>query len=247
MQFFDDTNKQGVCQLIDDLCDSDDTSFPRIKKTREVNRSFFQLGGEIIVSDGRWQFEDPNQTDYPRGTFALVEGQQLYSLDTEYLMIEMIEILDKDGFTYRKIKPIDHSQLGDLSPDEYFGITAANTPTKGFPTYYDKNGRHLRLYPAPAGTDVTLTAGLRVTFKRNPKTFTVTTGTGADTREPGLRGYHEILAYMSSIPYCMKYKKDRVVMYQNEVERLKKLLLKLYKFSEPDVRKIITGKPILYK
>lgn len=246
MVFYNTTTKQGICQKIDFLCDSDDTSYPRLDKTREVNESLKSLIGEVIFNDGTWQMDDPNQTDYPRGTVTLVEGQQLYSFATEYLSIEMVEILDKNGI-YRKIKPLDPSELGDQSPDEYFGEDSSGNPTKGFPEYYDKVGRHMRLYPAPAATSVTLAAGIRISFQRNPVTFTAVSTTAADATQPGLSIEHDILAYMAAVPYCQNYKKDRVNGYMLTIEQKRKKLLKAYNHREQDSRKKATMSPISFR
>lgn len=246
MQFYDSVAKQGICQKMDSICDTTDTTFPRVEKTREVNQAMFNLAAEIIVNDGRWQWDDPNQTDYNRGTFTLVEGQQLYSLDTEYLMIEMLEILNQDGNGYEKIFPIDALGLGDMAPDQYFGTDSSGNPVKGKVTYYDKIGKHLRFYLAPTVDSHKLAAGARITFKRNPKTFTVDSGTGADTTEPGLLGFHDILAFMGSLDQLNKYHKDRVAWAVNEITIKKEGLLKMYRQRAKDERRIITMKKILY-
>lgn len=246
MIFYNATTKQGICQKIDFLCDTSDTSYPRLDKTREVNEALKSLNGEIIFSDGNWQMDDPNNTDYPRGTTTLVEGQQLYSFATEYLSIEMVEILDVNGI-YRKIIPLDPSELGGQSPDEYFGEDSSGNPNKGFPLYYDKVGRHMRLYPAPAATSVTLAAGIRISFQRNPVVFTAVSTTADDTTEPGLAIEHDILAYMAALPYCQNYKKDRVNEYKLEIEQKKKRILKSYARREQDSRKRATMKPISFR
>ena len=245
MIFYNATTKQGISQKIDFLCDSNDTSYPRLDKTREVNEALKNLNGEIIFNDGTWQMDDPNQTDYPRGTTTLIEGQQLYSFATEYISIDMVEILDNNGI-YRKIRPLDQAELGDLGPDEYFGEDSSGNPVKGLPLYYDKVGRHMRLYPAPAATNVTLADGIRISFQRNPVVFTAVSTTANDTTEPGLAVEHDILAYLGALPYCVNYKKDRVVAYLNIIEQKKKRLLKAYAHREQDVRKVIRGKKIQY-
>ena len=49
MQFYgsptstDATYKQGICQEIDGLCDSTDTSYPREDKTRRVNTAYKEV------------------------------------------------------------------------------------------------------------------------------------------------------------------------------------------------------------
>ena len=189
--------------------------------------------------------DDPNHTDYPRGTTTLVEGQQLYSFATEYISIDMVEILDNNGI-YRKIKPLDPNDLGGVSPDEYFGEESNGDPVKGLPQYYDKVGRHMRLYPAPAATNVTLAAGIRISFQRNPVVFAAVSTTATDSTEPGLSVEHDILAYMGALPFCVNYKKDRVVTYMNIIAEKKKRLLKAYQHRQQDIKKVIRGRKISY-
>lgn len=238
----------NINQEIRDLCDADTTSLTNATLLRRVNTAYETVIAWIITADGTWQFDDTNYTDHPRGTGTLVEGREDYSFASEYLDIEAIEILnDSSPAKYVRIKPLDHSMLGDLSPEEYFGLTAAGNAMTGFPEWYDKNGDTIRLYPAPTSTEVTLASGIRVWFKRTADLFTsaqVTTG----TKEPGFASpFHVILAYMAAIPYCMAYKKDRVALYKNEVEQMKKDLLKFYGHREADKRKVMTMAPISFR
>lgn len=243
MQFYDATNNQGISQKIDFLCDSNDTQYPRIDKTREVNNALESLVGDIINADGIWQYDDTNYSNLPVGKGTLVEGQQSYSFTSEYLQIEAVEILNKSGNVYKRIEPLDYDELGGLSPDEYFGTNSTGSPNKGEPLYYDKLGDTIFLYPAPAAASVTLTNGLKVKFKRTASLFAVSSGTSADTQEPGLPStHHEIIAYMAAIPFCMKYQKDRVRFYQQKVAEMKKTLLEHYAHREQDEVSVIRTK-----
>ncbi len=248
MQFYDTTNKQGILQEIDALCDSNDTSYPRVDKTRRVNNFFEELVSEIINADGTWQYDDTNHTDLPVGTGLLVEGQESYSFASEYLQIEAIEVLNKEGTRYRRLKAIDLNDLHGEGPDDYFGVDGSGNPTKGYPEWYDISGDTIRLYPAPAAANVTLAAGLKIWFKRTGSLFTVASDTSADTQEPGLPStHHVLLAYMAAIPYCMSYKKDRVVMYQNKVNEMKGTLIKHYAHREKDRKKVIRPRKISFR
>lgn len=202
---------------------------------RRINAAYEELVGDIINADGTWQFDDTNHTDLPRGTGDLVEGQESYSFALDYLTIESIEILGTDG-VYHKIKPLDPNDLGGLSPQEYFGVTSGN-PRKGFPEYYDVLADSIFLYPAPTSTHVTLTAGIRVWFKRTIDLFT----TADTTQSPGLPApYHVLLAYMAAVPFCMTYKKDRVPLLEKKVMEMRKALIQFYGLREKDRRKQIT-------
>lgn len=243
MQIDGHATNQDLLTLVDDLCDSDDTAYTVQRKVLNLNAFYEELIGKIISADGTWQWDDTNQTTEPRGVGTLVEGQQRYSFTSEYLDITMIEILNQAGTQYEKIFPLDYQQLGDLSPEQYFGTDSSGNPTKGKVMYYDKVGDTIYLYNAPAATSHTLTNGIRVWFKRTADLFT----TSDTTQEPGLPSpYHSILAYGTAIPYCMKYKKDRVALYQGKVIEMTDALLKFYNRREKDKRNIMTHKRIQY-
>lgn len=230
MMFNDVTNKTGLCQEIDSLCDSNTTSYSVADKARRVNAAQDELIGEIITADGTWQYDDSNYTDEPIGTANLQEGISKYTFADEFLDIKSVKVLDLNGI-YILIKPLDETELGGISVEEYFGNTS------GIPTHYDKLGNTVRLYPTPATANVTLTAGLKVEFQRKSSHFTASD----TTKEPGIPSiYHPILAYMASIPYCMSYKKDRVALYEKKKDEMKKSLLAHFGRREKDKRKVMT-------
>jgi len=237
MQFNDTTNKLGICQEIDDLCDSDTNNYPVAAKTRRVNTALETLIAEIINADGTWQWDDTNHTTLPIGTGNLTAGQSSYSFADEFLDIEMVKIMDSDG-TYQLIKPLDPKELGNVSLEQVYGTDT------GFPIYYDKQGDTIKLYPAPAAANVTLTAGIKVHFKRTASLFTA-----ADTtKEPGIASpYHILLCYMAALPYVMAYKKDRVPLYEKKIVEMKADMIKFYSRREKDKRKVMTTKYISFR
>ena len=224
------------------LCGADTTSYPAATMLRRVNAALEELVAMIINADGTWQFDDTNHTDAPRGKGTLVEGQEHYTFNDDYLQIEEVAILDTNN-VYGKIIPIDPSELGGVSADVYFGIDSSGNPATGFPTHYDIKGDSIRLYPAPTADSVTLANGIRVSFKRTIDLFTV-----ADTtQQPGLPStHHSILAYMASVPYCMKFHQDRLALYEKKVDDMKKTLLKHYAHRGKDKIKILKNKSINY-
>ena len=246
MQFKTDaseTNGQDIVSAINDYCDSDATSYPIASKVRNSNIGYEKLIGRILGSDGLWQWDDTNYTTVPRGTGTLVEGQEQYAFAAEYLEIEHIDILTTTAGVWRRLKPLDRAELGDMTTEEYFGVTSAGNPATGFPIYYDKEGDSIRLYPAPTSTAVTLASGLRVSFKRTADLFTVTD----TTQEPGLPSpYHNLIAVWASIPYCKKYKKDRVPELVKEWDEGIKEMLAFFGRREKDRRKIMTMGTINY-
>jgi len=241
MKFYDATNKQGLCQLLDDLCDTDDTSYPRVKKTRDINLAYERVVGKLINADGSWEFDDTNYSDFPIGTYTLTEGQAKYSFNDKFLQIMEVQVKDSNG-DWHILQPISQREYSDETPlEEAF-------EDNGLPEYYDKiSDDTIKLFPAPSEDDVTLTNGLKIKFKRTASTFTVASDTSEDTTEPGFAINHEILAYMAAIPYCMKYKKDRVPLYKKTADEMMKELLDHYGQREKDVRKKLGTKPIKYK
>jgi len=233
MQFNSHATDQDIVSEINALCDSDATSYPINDKTRRVNSALEELVAMIINADGTWQYDDTNHTDLPIGTGTLVEAQQSYSFSQEFLEIEIVKVKDVDG-NWKTLDLVDDKDFRSITLEDYFDTT-------GLPTHYDKEGDTIKLYPAPTATSVTLASGLKVHFKRTADLFTY----DDTTKEPGLPSpFHVILAYMASIPFCMTYKKDRVNVYMDFVEKMKKEITKFYSRREGDKRKIINTKRI---
>lgn len=220
------------------LCDADSNSYQAADLLRRVNNSLETLVALIINADGTWQFDDTNYTTNPVGTGTLVASQSAYTFADEFLDVETVKVKDAGG-TWHIIQPIDQNQTDEplenlLTPD-------------GMPLYYDKNGDTIRLYPAPSSTAVTLTAGLKVEFKRTADLFTsgqVTTG----TKVPGIASpYHQLIAYMAALPYCMSYKKDRVPLFEKKIQEMTADMIRFYSRREKDVRKIMTMGAIYHR
>ena len=227
------------------LCDADTTSLTAANLLIFVNQALEELVGLIINADGTFDYDDTNYTTDPIGIGTLVNAQQVYAITSEYLNIKMVEILDAASpAVYRKIQPISSLELGDLSPEEYFGVTSGGDPQTGWPEYYDKLGDSLILYPTPTSTYVTLASGIRIWFTRTAQLYTsaeVTTG----TKEPGLPSpYHQLIAYMAALPYCQLFKQDRVPMIMAKIQEGKKELVKHYGLREKDKKHFMTMKPV---
>src|SRR3990167_6136779 len=232
MQLDGHATNQDLNTFVDDLCDSNDTSYPVAKKVLHANAALEELVAEAIQADGEWQFDDSNHSNLPVGTIDLTASQADYSFNEEFLAIEQVLIKDVSG-NFRVLRPIDPREFKSIPVEEYFAAT-------GLPTHYDILGDTIILYPAPVAASVTLTAGLKVRFKRTVDLFTTTD----TTQEPGIPSTHHImLAYMASIPYCMAYKKDRVVLYENKVQSIKPSLVEMYARRQKDVNPIFYTNP----
>lgn len=244
MQFYVTANPSiSIVHEAWDLCDADITSYPLNDITRRINGGLENLIGKILGADGMWQWDDDsNYGNQPRGTFTLVEGQELYTFSSTYLEIEHIDVRRDSNSPWQRLAPVDRQELGGLTTEDYFGVTSSGAAQTGFPTHYDKTSNSsFRIFPAPTATELTLASGGRVTFKRTADLFT----TSDTTQSPGIPSpYHITLAYMAAIPYCMKYKPDRVARYENKVEKDIKEMLAFFGRRDKDTRKIMTMKQV---
>lgn len=245
MQYNSHATNQDLVSATRDFCDADSSSYPIEELTRNFNAGYELLIGKVIGSDGAWEWDDTNYTTLPRGVGTLVEGQEAYSFASNYLNIRSVEVLDVNSpAVFRKLTPFQDLDLGNRGPEEYFGLESDGSPKIGFPRYYDKEGDTIKLYPAPTSTQVTLSSGLRVWFQRTADLFT----TSDTTQEPGLPSpYHVLLAYYAAIPYCMKYKQDRVVWLNDQWNRGIAELLAFMGRRSKDERKVMTMRKRLHR
>ncbi len=164
--------------------------------TRLLNEGLNKVVSLILQSDNRWQWDDNNNTDFPIATTnlstTLGSEQQDYSFDVSFLKITRVEILDNTG-AWNLLKPIDQADLYDQSLTDFL-------KSAGRPTYYDKIGNSIFLYPKPLATAVTSLAGLKVWFQRPPSYFVA-----ADTTKvPGINSlFHRLIALYASKDYAL--------------------------------------------
>ena len=124
MQFNSHATNQDLVSEARDLVDADSTSYPIAAVTRRINIGYETLIGKILEADGDWQWDDTNYTNLPRGTGTLVEGQESYSFSSEYLNIQMVEVLDNASpARYIKLKPMPKLSHGKrISARKYWMI-----------------------------------------------------------------------------------------------------------------------------
>lgn len=155
------------------------TSFPDANLVVEANNALERVTSLIMQSDGRWQWDDENNTDLPIATTNLVSGQQDYTLAISHLQITRVEVMDQSS-NWTKLNPIDQTDVYNQSLTQY--LTGG-----GLPVYYDKIGNSVFLYPYP---NYSQAASLKVYFKRGPSYFL----TSDTTKAPGFNTlYHELI------------------------------------------------------
>ena len=194
MVFSNDSTKVGIVEEIDFYINTDSTSYPIEQKTRNINRHLDQVVSLILSSDGRWQFDDSNQTDLPIGTATLVSEQQDYTIaGGTFLDVTRVDVKDING-NYVTLTPIDQREVTSQSLSEFM-------KTPGMPRYYDKIGDSIFLYPKPSTSMVTASEGLKVYFQRVASYFAITD----TTKVPGFAPlYHRILSVGAALDYAIQ-------------------------------------------
>lgn len=201
MLFNQTTTKNGAIQYCEEWLFGNDygaissNSNLLLQFTNLINRGLDKTKALIYKTDGRWQHDDPNYTDLPEDTTDLQNGISDYLLDPSFGIIQGFEVLDAQG-NYYPIYPIDYSNIREIgsSVTEY-------EQQPGRPQEYDLKGDIVTLYPAPATGSVTMTAGLKAIYKREPSYF-VSTDT---TKEMGIpRMFHDIPCLFACTEYAKK-------------------------------------------
>lgn len=199
------------------------SSYTTVSKTRDVNNAFNKLMLLAVQSEGMWQVDDTNQTDYPIITGDLVADQQDYSFtvdanSNQILDIYRIEMLDSTGTIWSQLEPIDQSELKGTALGEFM-------KTAGTPVYYDKTANGLFLYPKPSYNS---TNGLKIYINRSPSYFSasdVSTG----TKKPGIpNNLHEYLAIRPSYYYCLQKGLPQATALGNEMLRFEEIIGEVY-------------------
>jgi hypothetical protein len=234
LQFNDTTTKQGLIQECEDLVfssygDISGNADRLYQFTRLINEAVNRVVSLIFKSDGRWQFDDSNNTDQPTATTDLVttlgSEQQDYGIATTHLRISSVEVKNANG-GWVLLAPMDSIDILDNTITDFL-------KSPGMPRYYDKTGNSLFLYPKPLGTAVTSTAGLKVRFQRPPSYFVYT-----DTiKTPGFNSmYHRLVALIASRDYAIIKSLDVAKGLMALVQQTEDELIENYTLRNKDER-----------
>jgi len=201
-------------------------SLPTANMLLLVNNAYERVASLIMKSDGIWEYDDSNQTDLPIATTALVNGQKDYTLYTDHIAIERVEMLNPDGTTWRLLQPIDMKDIDHQALEAYKGIP-------GTPTEYDKIGETIFLYPTP---NYSQPASLKLYFQRSPILFS-TGDVTAGTKIPGFNSlYHDLIPLWASYDYAIANALPNASALFAEIQRKEIALVEDYSRRNKDVK-----------
>jgi len=183
MQFLDATNKTGLVEEADFICNTDSVSYPTAQKARNANRWLYKVVVNIMKAQGKkWRYDDPNNSGNATTTDNLVDTQARYTLPTSILTLDSVEVLDSGGNARR---------LKFLTLDDMKTTVTDYKTADGLPREYRLEGEDIILEPAVAASDVTLADGLIYHYTREVDGFAATD----TTQEPGFaEPFHRIIS-----------------------------------------------------
>lgn len=250
-------NYAGIQTRFYELTKTNSTSMPAANLNSYIQPSEDRVWSLILQADGRWQWDDSNNTDFPIATFDLVASQADYAFAATQLKLIGVSVKDKGG-TFRKLAPVDPQDFGDID-------RTTHVATAGMPSEYDVLGNSAILYPAPDnGVNVTLTGGGKFYFQRAGKhfdysvanggsyaagtagTFTDTTGSYAST--PGFNSlYHDLIPLWAAYDYCIINLPQLANGYLAEIQRKEQQMILDYSKRNKDDRVRLTMNPVNFE
>lgn len=227
MVYSDTTNKTGILQdcesniFAGDFGAITDNTARLQRFTSLCNRALERITALIRESEGRWQWDDSNNTDFPFATAALVADQQDYALDgTSHFRIERVEVKDSAG-AWTKLTPFDQADIYDEALSSFLSGT-------GVPQYYDKVGSSLFLYPKPSYSQA---ASLKLYFERGPSYFS----TDDDVKTPGFNPlFHRLVPLWASYDYARSESLDSAANLRAEITVMETDLATYYALRDKD-------------
>ena len=160
-----DTLNWGLFQEIDKICGSSVNTYPFKTKAARINDAMNRYCHLAFQADGRWPFDDINQSSPPIDTLDIVSGTNRYKFGTfteKILNLIKLEILNSDG---QGVSLIPES-INDLY--DSFQKLYLDTANVGTPSHYCKFGDFIYLRPFP---DYSETDGLLAYFNRPATRF----------------------------------------------------------------------------
>lgn len=207
------------------------SSYTLAAKTVDVNNALNKFMLLAIMSEGKWQVDDSNQTDYPIIFGDIVSGQQDYTFATDetgnqILDIYKVRIKDSAG-NWSTLRQVDLQSGND---DDL------NSTTTGSPSKYRLMANGIFLIDIP---NYTQTDSLEVYINRTPTYFT----TSDTTKIAGIPYvFQEYLAIRPAYYYCLEKGLPQAVSLGNEMSRMEEMIGEYYAKRNKDERTQIIPK-----
>ncbi len=186
MEFLNDISNDSLVSEMDRICNSDANTYPIRDKAARVNAALDRYLSIAFRSDGRWNFDDINESSPPIDTQNIVSGTNRYKFSafTEtFLSLIRLEVLDSGGNglylipemmdTFGIVRPGNTSgQLRGVSANTFQELYV--NAGSGVPTHYIKYGDFIYLRPNPNYSEAN---GLLAYFNRPASKFNFVTYT----------------------------------------------------------------------
>lgn len=244
--FSESTNKTGMYELFQDLTQTNTTTYPIAKFTRDANNAYANFKMLSDRASGTWQNDDTNQTDYPIIKLNLVSGQRDYPLTVDgsstpnqILDIMRVDCAVSSTGNLQELIPYDQT-TGEPIPQAYL---SSNT---GIPYRYDKLANAIFLDPTPnfSSTAGATSGGMWVYINRTPVYFL----SSDTTKKPGIPDFfHEYLVYRPAYFYCVTKLPQLAAGYLNILQKLEQDIAYYYAHRNKDERKELTSECIRFR
>ena len=212
MTYSDTTNKSGIIQNVETMCDLGDAHISGNTANLRyfngmINRVQSRVWHLIHQLTGNWSYDDGSNTDLPVATTDLASGTGSYALPSDALTVKRIEVKDENDNWY-KLKPLVEERIHGAI-DEFNDVD-------GTPIHYTLKNGVVKLYPAP---NYAKSDGLKIYYDREAVAF----DHDATTATPGFASpYHEIIPIGASIEWY-KIKQPQSPTLQGYIQDYMKL------------------------
>lgn len=202
------------------MVDADSGTWGIAKFIRSANYAMDAVVRKILTVNGRWQWNDSNDTNLSVYTTTLFTGRSDYEIPDGTLIIRRVRATGSDG-VLRTLTPMDKR---DATDDELMETGEARQ--------YDKLGRSIILCPTPTNGGT-----LEITVQSGSNHFTVSD----TTKEPGFDAiFHRYISLYPARDYAQKYAKDRVQIIDTDIQRLDAEVKEFYAMRDQDEAPFMT-------
>lgn len=222
MQYNDTSTKTGIIQKEEIMLFGDNGYGSITNDTNRLyqfadrnNRALDRFAFLAMTSDGRWEWQDDNDTTLSIATTSVVSGQSQYTFALENLEIEKVVVIDGSG-TWHVLK------AAGINDQDANSFLVNGTNQTGTPTRYFKRGRAIFLDYTPS---YSASEGLRIYFKRGPSYFVY----NDTTKVPGIPSiFHKFLPLYVSAHYALDRGMPMATSYFNLLKDEEAAILEFY-------------------